>query len=103
MITMSPDNKNQWSKNCPKCGKEEVYTSKYTLQNSIFHNKWCNKCRSESKRIEVSTEGWVKKCPSCGNGQRYTCKSALTTAIKQNCLCHDCGALKNKIIPEKGI
>lgn len=43
---------NRWEKNCPKCGKTQTYSSKYTLLDSIKYNKWCN-ARKNGTRLNV--------------------------------------------------
>lgn len=100
---MNHDNKPRWSKNCPKCGREQIYSSKYTLQNAFLENKWCNPCRAESRKTTTPNGGWVKKCPSCGETQIYSCKSALTTSIKKNSICNSCRGFTKKIIPSNGV
>jgi hypothetical protein len=96
---MPLDEKKQWIKNCPKCGSEQRYSSKYTLREAIDNNKRCNQCRWNDDRIKVPLEGWTKNCSLCGKEQIYSCKSALTTAIKINSLCPSCRGLNLRTRP----
>lgn len=91
-------NKNVWKKNCPKCGREQVYTSKYTLKYSIVKNTCCNNCLGTNKKIIIPDGGWKKLCPKCGKEQIYSCKSTLTTSVKKNTLCNICRRSERKII-----
>jgi predicted RNA-binding Zn-ribbon protein involved in translation (DUF1610 family) len=89
----------KWKKNCPKCGKEQMYSSKYTLKNAIFENKFCNKCRGQERKIKIPTDVWIKFCPSCGEKQIYSCKSVLTLSLKKNTICNQCQASLKKTRP----
>lgn len=99
---MDSDNKERWMKNCPKCGRGQIYSSEYTLRDAILHNKRCNKCRWDEERIKVPIEGWVKKCSKCGRERVYSCKGSLTLAAKRGTLCNSCQASTKKAIPPDG-
>lgn len=80
----------KWVKNCPKCGNEQSYSTKYTLKDATLKNKWCNKCRGRNLRTVIPIDGWKKLCPTCGKEQQYTCKSVLITSIRKNSRCNKC-------------
>ena len=74
-----------WKKNCPGCGAEQVYTTKYALQKSLTDNWKCHKCKYHlppSPKII-----WKRNCPVCGKGMIYVNKGNLKRAIEQNSRC----------------
>ena len=86
----------KWVKNCPKCGGEQVYTSKYTLKNAILKNKWCNECRGKDRKVIEPIGGWKKECPLCGGEQKYSCKSIYTLSLKENRICNECRGIEKR-------
>ena len=94
---ISKDITQKWTKNCPKCGREQVYTSKYTLKNAILENKWCNTCRGDKRKVIVPVGGWRKTCPKCGIEQTYSCKSIYILSLKENRICNSCRSVKRRI------
>lgn len=93
---------NQWTKICPKCGKMQSYSCKYTLRMSIEKNTICNQCRGDEKKIVVPFDGWTKNCPTCGKLQTYVNKSVLFHSIKRNAVCNQCQNETQKIYPLSG-
>ena len=85
-----------WKKNCPKCGKEQVYTTKKILTKAIRQNRQCNQCRCAARRVDIPPEGWVKHCSECGKTQIYSCRDNLIVSIRKNRSCIECG---HNIIP----
>jgi hypothetical protein len=90
----------EYSKLCPKCGRKQVYTEKYTRNNALKRNVWCNSCRGNERKVKVPDNGWIKLCPKCGRSQKYSCKSVYTVSVKKNKVCINCA--KKIDIPLEG-
>src|ERR1035437_9893655 len=88
----------KWTKPCPKCGKELVYTSMGVLNNSIRRNCVCAACAPHRKKLPIPDGGWRRKCPTCGKGLHYKKKWAFQQAEKYNTNCSSCGNLSNPIL-----
>ena len=43
---ISDDTIKKWTKNCPKCGREQIYKSQINLKVSIGNNTLCKSCRN---------------------------------------------------------
>jgi len=75
----------QWKKNCPSCGKEQIYTNEYALKQSISENWKCRKCKYHLPPLPK--EIWKRNCPTCGKEIIYSSKGNLGRAIKSNSSC----------------
>ena len=55
-------NKNQWTRNCPKCGVEQIYKKQIYRDTAIFLNTRCKKCFHKQRTEERHTkENYVGK------------------------------------------
>jgi hypothetical protein len=96
-------NEKKWTKNCPKCGNEQTYTTKHTLTYSIEKNTVCNMCSARNKKIITPENGWSRNCPKCDVIMKYSCKSSYMSALRKKSLCLKCNGFKRKIvIPKNG-
>ena len=75
----------QWKKNCPSCGKEQIYTNEYALKQSISKNWKCHKCKYHLPPLPKVI--WKRNCPDCGNEIIYSSKGNLKRAIENNSSC----------------
>ena len=80
----------QWKKNCPKCGKEQVYGRKEYLNKAFRKNLVCKKCKDDQLRIVSPNDGWKRKCPKCNIEIIYKTKPLLVKATKRNSACNKC-------------
>ena len=75
----------QWKKNCPSCGKEQIYTNEYALKQSISKNWKCHKCKYHFPPSPKIT--WKRNCPTCRKEIIYSSKGNLERAITINSSC----------------
>jgi predicted RNA-binding Zn-ribbon protein involved in translation (DUF1610 family) len=86
--------KPKWSKLCPKCGKEQIYSHKTSLTAAIKNNWICKSCHMKTHIKYPNIVVLERNCPKCGNIQKYKSKYSLKTAINTNKLCRSC-AVRN--------
>ena len=81
---------NEWKKNCPKCGREQIYYGKRELYRAIHKNTWCNNCRNGEDRIPVPCEGWIKLCPKCNGEIKYRNRKLYRRSVLYGYQCISC-------------
>lgn len=79
---------NQFTKNCPVCGREQKYSCKSSLTASIKKNKKCLKCTQDS--IRTHQVDVLEKMCSCGNMQKYSTRKVFNRAVSGNWKCKKC-------------
>ncbi len=84
MITMD-----SWTKNCPKCGKKQEYSSWDSLRFAIRKNTICNPCRAASKKVIPENGIWKRVC-KCGEEMIYSCRRSFNTGKRTNAVCRKC-------------
>lgn len=85
----------RWKKNCPKCGKEQVYSCKSSLTLSIRKNAVCKQCQIDVRKIISPMGGWKRVCSLCGDIMNYSCRKAWLICEKNRSLCKSCGIKKS--------
>jgi hypothetical protein len=79
-----------WEKNCPKCGREQVYSDKYGLWRAIHKNTWCNQCRHNEAKIAPPIKGWIKLCSKCNGEIKYGNRKMYRRSILYGYQCVSC-------------
>lgn len=77
----------QFTRNCPKCGKEIIHKDKYSRNKAI---KKQNLCRSCANNLWESKTYHIRYCPICNKEMKYDCKTTYEKAIKNNSMCKEC-------------
>jgi endogenous inhibitor of DNA gyrase (YacG/DUF329 family) len=81
-------NKKICKRNCPKCGKEKIYTHRGKYNRDIKINRLCRNCwKIRGAKFRGPFE---RKCPECKKKIVYSRKYSLDRANKQNRLCNFC-------------
>lgn len=99
--------KSEWKRNCPKCGKELFYSTKYTKNRAEKLNANCYSCAKKGKKLKSFTDEtkkkseWKRNCPECGEEIYYSIKGGKVNAEKLNANCYSC-ATKGKNNPMYG-
>lgn len=81
--------KNNFTKRCPQCGREQVYSCKSVWILSIKKNTWCNKCRASRIKIFPENGIWKRIC-KCGKEMIYSCRRSYNTGKRTNSICGKC-------------
>ncbi len=84
----------KWSKNCPKCGREQVYSCKSVLTTSIRKNTWCNECRFNERR-KFNSETLEKVCPKCRKLMKYNSYLVYKRSVNEGWKCNRCAATES--------
>ena len=74
-------NEKKWKKNCPKCGKEQIYSRKDVLQLSIKNNNICLSCSQKGKVFSEKTRNKIRKS-LIGNHHTEESKKRISIAFK---------------------
>lgn len=84
--------KSMWIRNCPKCNKEQSYSTKYSLDNAIFLGQLCYNCASKERGNNHHTkEDFVnQKFGKFTVTKQYVGSNNKTMV---DCLC-ECGKIK---------
>jgi len=78
-------------RNCPNCGKEISYTTKYRRNYAERDNTWCNHCTRI--RYSKTEKPFIGKCFDCGKELRYKYKFTRDKALKDHARCRKCCAI----------
>lgn len=92
----------KWTKNCPECGKEQVYSSWNSLRNSIRRNTICNPCRASKYKIIPDNGVWKRVC-QCWTELIYSCRRAFNTGKRSNAICRKCATKESAKYADKSI
>ena len=84
-------NEKKWKRNCPKCGKEVLHTSKYTMIYAL--NKPCKDCSHIGlyyKEKLIDPKDLIRNCPVCGIEIQYKYKSSKRRGDREKRMCIHC-------------
>ena len=74
-------NEKKWKKNCPKCGKEQIYSRKDVLQLSIKNNAICLSCSQKGKILSQETRNKLRLI-NLGKNHTEESKKKISIAFK---------------------
>lgn len=95
-------NKN-FTKNCPKCGKEQYYSCEKSLLSAIKKNTFCNPCRSSFKKKIPENGIWKRVCRNCKKEIIYSCRNSFNTGNRKNALCRVCATIESSKHVDKSV
>jgi hypothetical protein len=80
----------KWTKNCPDCGCEQIYSTKYVLKSSILNNSLCHKCNGKKqlifhKDVKLIDGKWSKECVKCKKIIFYCSKNSASKHKNVKC------------------
>jgi hypothetical protein len=87
-------NKKIWKRNCPKCGKEIIYSHEGGLKYSIKNNTICRKCYYLNRKIS-----WERICPKCKKNIKYKTSCGYYKSKNNNSICKNCQLSSQKMKP----
>lgn len=93
----------QFTKKCPKCGREQSYSCKSSLTLAVRKNRVCGVCSHNYRKIIIPEGGWTRVCKECGKEMKYSCKRAFVLCEKNNGLCRVCGTKKASLTKDFSI
>lgn len=95
---------NKVTRNCPCCGKLQIFKNQKSLNKAIKLGRLCKSCGKLGAKhwrfVPRPLEGYIRNCPVCNKIMHYTDKSHLDRAIRENCSCRSCAG-KAKLITDK--
>jgi len=86
---ISKDTTQKWTKNCPKCGREQMYCCKSIWKKMLEKNTLCNRCRGNGDR-KYKTENLEKLCPKCNSIMKYGSYLVYRRSVDGKWLCRKC-------------
>lgn len=90
LITMNSDDKELWTKNCAKCGREQMYSSYDSLRVSTYRQTICNSCRGLGRRTRPTEEKWKRVCSGCHREIIYKSAKSYLFCVRTNTKCRKC-------------
>jgi hypothetical protein len=78
-----------YTRNCPKCGKEIVYKSKWNRDKAERHSKLCHTCANIRLSIEVP-DNLSRPCKTCEDILTYPNRNKYIASLKGNGNCYSC-------------
>ena len=88
----------EWKKNCPKCGREQIYSCKSIYEISLRENRICLECTRDKSRKH---HGKFERVCKCGKILKYTCRQGLNIAKKRNSVCKKCATKESAKYADK--
>jgi predicted RNA-binding Zn-ribbon protein involved in translation (DUF1610 family) len=95
--------KNNFTKTCPKCGKEQHYSCKSSFTNAVRKNRICGECSIDKLRILPKMDTYSKSCPLCGGLQIYSCRKSYKLSVRNGWKCKKCSTTENGKITDKSV
>jgi hypothetical protein len=81
-----------WTKNCPKCGMKQVYSSWDSLRFAIRKHTICNKCRANKLKTRPTSDKWKRICPACQKEILYKSVKSYLLCVRTKTKCRKCGS-----------
>lgn len=95
-----PEEKKEFKRQCPKCGKDIFYKNKYRCVYAERDNKSCASCsryiNREYEKLEKNDQGkFTRQCPQCNKELLYKYQNECRNAERDGSVCVQCAG-KNK-------
>lgn len=85
-----------WTRHCPKCNKELVYTDKYRYTYAQRDSILCKSCCQKGKISHNKKTNLVdncKTCPKCNKEIVFSTRPSFLRSVRNNSLCKTCSNL----------